>query len=73
MQVWSMGGEDPLDKEMATQSSVLAWLGDWESMKLQRVGHGLETKQQQQLNYFKVVFARENYDWQQFITGIQVC
>ena len=25
MQVWSLGGEDPLEKEMATHSSILAW------------------------------------------------
>ena len=24
-QVWSLGGEDPLEKEMATHSSILAW------------------------------------------------
>ena len=24
-QVCSLGGEDPLEKEMATQSSILAW------------------------------------------------
>ena len=25
MQVWSLGWEDPLEKEMATHSSILAW------------------------------------------------
>ena len=24
-QVWSLGQEDPLDEEMATHSSILAW------------------------------------------------
>ena len=24
-QVWSLGQEDPLEKEMATHSSILAW------------------------------------------------
>ena len=24
-QIWSLGGEDPLEKGMATHSSVLAW------------------------------------------------
>ena len=28
-QVPSLGWEDPLEKEMATQSSVLAWEGPW--------------------------------------------
>ena len=44
--VWSLGGEDPLEEEMATHSSILAWripcsegiLG-LQSMGLQRVGH----------------------------------
>ena len=41
-----MGQEDPLEEEMATHSSVLAWRiqrteesGRLESMRLQRVGH----------------------------------
>ena len=46
MQVQSLGWEDPLDKEMATHSSILAWKILWteepgglQSMGLQRVGH----------------------------------
>ena len=46
------GQEDPLEKEMATHSSILAWeitctgkLGGLQSMGLQRVGHDLESKQ----------------------------
>ena len=42
----SLGWEDPLEKEMATHSSTLAWkvpwmeeLGGLESMGSQRVGH----------------------------------
>ena len=27
--VWSLGQEDPLEKEMATQASVLAWRIPW--------------------------------------------
>ena len=41
-----LGQEDPLEKEMATQSSTLAWKIPWieepgklQSMGLQRVGH----------------------------------
>ena len=44
--VLSLGWEDPLEKEMATYSSILAWriswteeLGGLQSMGLQRVGH----------------------------------
>ena len=44
--VQSMGQEDPLEKEMATHSSILAWRIPWteesgglQSRELQRVGH----------------------------------
>ena len=46
--VWSLGREDPLEKEMATHSSVLAWRipgtgepGGLPSMGSHRVGHDL--------------------------------
>ena len=29
MGVWSLGGEDPLEKGMATHSSILAWRISW--------------------------------------------
>ena len=55
MWVWPLGREDPQEKEMATHSSILAWeiplteeSGGLHSVGLQRVGHGLVTKQQQQ-------------------------
>ena len=44
--VRSLGWEDPLEKEMATHSSILAWKIQWteepgglQSMGSQRVGH----------------------------------
>ena len=44
--VRSLGGEDPLEKEMATHSSILLWkipgteeCGRLQSMGSQRVGH----------------------------------
>ena len=44
--VQSLGQEDPLEKEMATHSSILAWRIPWkeepgvlQSTGLQRVGH----------------------------------
>ena len=53
--VWSLGWEYPLEKEMATHSSVLAWRIPWieepggpQSMGSHRVGHNRVTKQQQQ-------------------------
>ena len=46
MQVRFLGQEDPLEKEMATHSTVLAWEISWteepgapQSMGSQRVGH----------------------------------
>ena len=46
-------GKTPLEKKMATHSSILAWEIPWteepgrlQSMELQRVGHNLATKQQ---------------------------
>ena len=46
MHVLSLGQEDPLEEEMATHSSILAWripwreeLGGLQSIVLQRVGH----------------------------------
>ena len=45
-QVASLDGQDPLEKEMATHSSILAWRIPWteepdrlQSMGSQRVGH----------------------------------
>ena len=53
--VQSLGGENPLEKEMAAHSRILAWEIPWTEepgglvfMGLQRVGHDLTTKQQQQ-------------------------
>ena len=49
--VRSLGQEEPLEKEMATHSSCLAWKIPWteepgglQFMGLQRVGHNLVTK-----------------------------
>ena len=43
--VWSLGWEDPLEKGMATHSSILAWRIEWtiQSVGLQRVGHDWAT------------------------------
>ena len=53
--VRSLGQEDPLEKEMATHSIILAWeipqteeCDGLQSMGSQRVGHNLVTKQQEQ-------------------------
>ena len=51
--VQSLGREDPLKKEMTSHSSILAWKIPWtkepgglQSMRSQRFGHELATKQQ---------------------------
>ena len=53
MRIWSLGREDPLEKEMATHSSILAWRIPWteepgglQSMGWKRVGHDLLTKEE---------------------------
>ena len=50
-QVQSLGREDPLEKERATHSTILAWEIPWaeepgrlQSMGSQRVRHNLATK-----------------------------
>ena len=55
MWVQFLSQEDPLEKEMATHSSILVWEIQWiekssqlQSMGLERVGHNLATKQKQQ-------------------------
>ena len=52
--VLSLGWEDPLEKELATHPSILAWEIPWtkepgglQFMRLQRVRHDLATKEQQ--------------------------
>ena len=51
MQFQSLGREDPLEKEMATHSSILAWeipgieaLGWLQSMGLQNIGQDLASQ-----------------------------
>ena len=67
-QVRSLGWEDPLEKEMATQSSILAWRIPWteepgrlQSMELRRVGHDSATKQQHYVGAKKAVPFPDNF------------
>ena len=62
--VRSLGWEDPLEKEMATHSSTLAWKIPWtekpgrlQSMGSQRVGHDLET-----LLTYAIIFSNTVYE-----------
>ena len=57
--VRSLGREDPLEKEMETHPSTLAWRIPWtegpgrlQFMGYQRIGHDLVTKQQQLLSIY---------------------
>ena len=56
-QVQSLGGEDPLEKEMATHSSILVWKIPWmeEPGRLQSMG---STKSRTWLSDFTLPFAR---------------
>ena len=56
--VWSLGRENPLKKEMATHSSILAWEIPWteqpsvlESMGLQRVRYDWMIEQQEETGF----------------------
>ena len=68
-QVRSLGQEDPLEKEMATHSSILAWkipwteeLGRLQPMGPQRVRHDLENKPPPTTQYCKeIIFQLNNF------------
>ena len=57
MQVWSLGQKNPLEKEMATHSSILAWEITWteepgelHTMESKRVQHNLATEHSTQVD-----------------------
>ena len=73
-QVWSLGREDPLEKEMATHSSTLTWRIPWreepgrlQSMGSQRVGHDWATS----LSFF-LSFFTFSLDWHGMKEGIVI-
>ena len=68
--VRSLGQEDPLEKEMATHSSIHDWEIPWieetgslQSMGSQRVGHNLITEQQQQQHRFRYTYPVGSIPW----------
>ena len=70
--VWSLGEEDPLEKEMATHSSTLAWKTPWmeepgglQSIESQRVGNDWATLLSlSPWTFFGIVFLRDrNENW----------
>ena len=48
-QVWSLGQDNPLEEEMKTHSSILAWEIPWDRGAWQATDHGV-TKSQTQLS-----------------------
>ena len=64
-QIWSLGQEDPLEKGMATHSSILVWRIPWteepgrlQSIGSQRVGQDLATEKQQLKILFMVIYVK---------------
>ena len=60
--VWSLGWEGPLEEDMATHSSILAWRIPWteepaglQSIGLQRVGHDWSDLARIYINYVKAL------------------
>ena len=78
MQVWSLGQEYPLEKEMAKHSSILAWKtprteepNGLPFMELQRVGPDLVTKQpQRQWLYMHRIFLAGNKKKKQLVVVV---
>ena len=72
-QIWSLRQEAPLEEEMVTHSSILAWRIPWTeepgglySMGSQRVRHDWATKHRRQCWSVKVVFLSTMSEGQQF-------
>ena len=77
MRVRSLGWEDPLEKEMATHCSILAWGIPWteepdqlQSMGLQEVRHGFVSKQQGQQRYQDTEELKDTYIPQRDVTFV---
>ena len=60
--VQSLGWEDPLEEDMATHSSILAWRipieepGELQSMGLQKVRQNWVTKRTDNICYLRLVY-----------------
>ena len=78
--VRSLGWEDPLEKEMATHSSILAWKILWteepgglQSMGSQRVGHDWVANTKRRGQLWSVIWYRPSLYWSQTHHSIQKC
>ena len=74
MHVWSVVWEDPLEKEMATPSTIIAWKiprteesGRLQSMGLERVGHTEWAHMQIFTIYLPVFFLHFSFGWFLFL------
>ena len=74
--VRSLGQEDPLEKEMASHSSILAWEIPWteepgglQSMRLQRVGHDWATHNNS--NFYTAAHYLSSLTW--IDVGLSLC
>ena len=70
MQVQSVAQEDPLEKEMATRSSILAWEIPWTeesgglySMRLQTAGHDWVAKDTSNTHESKFMTWKRQSKW----------
>ena len=64
-QAWSLGGEDPLEEEMATHSSILAWRIPWakDPGRLQSTDHKeLDTTERLTLSRLKLQNDNTNFN-----------
>ena len=73
-----LGQEDPLEKEMASHSSILAWKIPWagepgtlQSVGFQRVRHNLATKQQQQTVLDYKMSAEDKWEHSKYRTALE--
>ena len=60
--VWSLGWEDPLEKEMATHSSVLAWETPWteEPSRPESMGSQKSQTQISEDNMAKIILQKSS-------------
>ena len=79
MWVWSLCREDPLEKEIATHSSILVWKMPWteepgrlQSMGSQRVGHDWATEHTHSLCHWLAVPLAAAAQWQ-VSAGVTKC
>ena len=78
--VLPLGQEEPLEKEMATRSSILAWRIPWteepgglQSTGSQRIRHDLVSKQQQQMMYGKLCLEILSYFISEVLIEHRLC